>query len=403
MLAKSGFGLVRLCQAGCCTRHICTPTHSHPCFTLNFQITLYCLVGSFAHTGRGAEETNRDRDRTSSGHHRLRNHVDYAAMRSLISVSSSVLALTVVSFSAAATVPPTGVAIDTTTSVTCSRPSRAGDSIAVHYKGTLLSTGVEFDESYRRGSPFTFVLGKGRVIQGWDVGLLDMCPGEERTLTILPAFAYGNSGAGVIPPGSTLVFETKLVEIIGVKQDPVEDVMATPSSVTAAETEAAFSIATAPAEPEKEAEGEAMKEEVKTDSDKDDNDRVDPQHNDEDAGSKPPRKQAECHLLGPFALIVQAALGAMALLTLIWKRYRETPKRPWKIFFFDVSKQVLGSMLTHILNLAMSMLSSVAIVNQASQAAAQNSELIKDKDGRMPNPCSFYLLNLGIDVGRPLR
>ncbi len=97
---------------------------------------------------------------------------------------------------------------------------------------------------------------------------------------------------------------------------------------------------------------------------------------------------------------MQAALGAVALLSLVYKRWREEHKRPWKIWFFDVSKQVVGSMLTHVLNLAMSMLGSVDMMTTMKKAAAAVSQ---DGDAggggkTMPNPCSFYLLNLGIDV-----
>lgn len=79
-----------------------------------------------------------------------------------------------------------------------------GDKIAVHYRGTLASTGSEFDASYNRGQPLTFHVGKGQVIKGWDQGLLDMCPGEKRTLTIQPEWGYGDRGMGPIPAGSTL-------------------------------------------------------------------------------------------------------------------------------------------------------------------------------------------------------
>ena len=89
---------------------------------------------------------------------------------------------------------------------------------------------------------------------------------------------------------------------------------------------------------------------------------------------------------------------ALALLTLVWKRWRETPKRPWKIFFFDVSKQVFGSMLTHVINLAMSMLSSVDMANAAAHAVSKGGDAVKNDEGGTPNPCSFYLLNLAIDV-----
>lgn len=91
----------------------------------------------------------------------------------------------------------------------------------------------------------------------------------------------------------------------------------------------------------------------------------------------------ECHLLGPFSLVVQAALGMLALLSLVYKRWRERPQRPVKVWAFDASKQVFGSSMLHLLNLVMSMFS-----------AGQFEITRKYK----PNPCSFYLLNLGIDV-----
>ncbi|PYH68790.1 STIMATE family protein [Aspergillus vadensis CBS 113365] len=91
----------------------------------------------------------------------------------------------------------------------------------------------------------------------------------------------------------------------------------------------------------------------------------------------------ECRLLGPFSLLVQAALGALALLSLVYKRWRERPQRPVKVWAFDVSKQVFGSAMLHLANLLMSMFS-----------AGQLEIRSKYK----PNPCSFYILNLGIDT-----
>lgn len=80
-----------------------------------------------------------------------------------------------------------------------------GDNISVHYSGSLESTGVKFDSSYDRAKPFNFQLGAGRVIKGWDEGLLDMCIGEERKLIIPYQLAYGERGMPpVIPPSSTL-------------------------------------------------------------------------------------------------------------------------------------------------------------------------------------------------------
>src|SRR5438876_10634597 len=69
-------------------------------------------------------------------------------------------------------------------------------------------------------------------------------------------------------------------------------------------------------------------------------------------------ENGECKLLGPFSLVIQGSLGALALLSLVWKRYRERPQRPLKIWWFDVSKQVFGSVLVHITNLLMSLLSA---------------------------------------------
>ncbi|KAL4785804.1 vacuolar membrane protein-domain-containing protein [Aspergillus varians] len=91
----------------------------------------------------------------------------------------------------------------------------------------------------------------------------------------------------------------------------------------------------------------------------------------------------ECRLLGPFSILVQASLGMLALLSLVYKRSREHPQRPLKVWAFDASKQVFGSSMLHLLNLVMSMFS-----------AGQFEITMKYK----PNPCSFYLLNLGIDT-----
>ncbi|KAL9937668.1 hypothetical protein V8E36_003213 [Tilletia maclaganii] len=97
----------------------------------------------------------------------------------------------------------------------CPIKSQKGDQLSMHYTGTLWE-GEKFDSSLDRGDPFTFTLGAGMVIQGWDKGLLDMCEGEKRKLQIPPALGYGDRGAGPkIPGGSTLVFDVELLEIQG--------------------------------------------------------------------------------------------------------------------------------------------------------------------------------------------
>jgi FKBP-type peptidyl-prolyl cis-trans isomerase len=93
--------------------------------------------------------------------------------------------------------------------------AKAGDTVKVHYVGTLLN-GDEFDASKKHGNePFQFDLGKGRVIKGWDEGVAGMKVGGKRKLTIPPHLGYGARGAGAkIPPNSTLVFEVELIDIV---------------------------------------------------------------------------------------------------------------------------------------------------------------------------------------------
>ena len=90
----------------------------------------------------------------------------------------------------------------------------AGKTVDVHYTGTL-TNGKPFDSSHTRGQPFSFKLGGGQVIRGWDEGIQGMKVGGRRTLTIPPDLGYGARGAGgVIPPNATLLFE---VELMGVR------------------------------------------------------------------------------------------------------------------------------------------------------------------------------------------
>ena len=99
-------------------------------------------------------------------------------------------------------------------------PAEAGQIAVVHYTGWLFdgsaenNRGDQFDSSVDRDKPFSFMLGEGRVIKGWDQGVVGMKVGELRELTIAPEMGYGDRGAGnVIQPGATLLFEIELLEV----------------------------------------------------------------------------------------------------------------------------------------------------------------------------------------------
>eukprot|EP00656_Telonema_subtile_P007810 TRINITY_DN13668_c0_g1_i2.p1 TRINITY_DN13668_c0_g1~~TRINITY_DN13668_c0_g1_i2.p1 ORF type:complete len:141 (+),score=14.21 TRINITY_DN13668_c0_g1_i2:209-631(+) len=110
--------------------------------------------------------------------------------------------------------------VTVTQAATCSNPAKSGDMLTMHYTGTIDrhsatgEPGKKFDSSLDRGQPFTFRLGAGQVITGWDKGLVGICPGEKRTLVIPPSLGYGAAGAGgVIPGGATLDFSVECLHV----------------------------------------------------------------------------------------------------------------------------------------------------------------------------------------------
>lgn len=108
--------------------------------------------------------------------------------------------------------------INTAPAAQTGEAAKTGDTVSMNYTGKL-QNGTVFDSNvdpkFQHVEPFIFTLGEGRVIAGWDKGIVGMKVGEKKTLTIGPADAYGASGIpGVIPPNSTLIFDVELVSII---------------------------------------------------------------------------------------------------------------------------------------------------------------------------------------------
>lgn len=93
-------------------------------------------------------------------------------------------------------------------------PAKAGDTITLHYVGVLSTDGTEFDNSYDRGQPFSFTIGSGQVIEGWDQGMVGVKAGGQRQLDIPAALAYGDQERGdVIKANSALTFVVDIVSI----------------------------------------------------------------------------------------------------------------------------------------------------------------------------------------------
>jgi len=98
--------------------------------------------------------------------------------------------------------------------------AKVGDTVSVNYVGTL-ENGTKFDSSYDRKQPFSFTIGKGEVIRGWDLGLQGMKVGGKRELIIPSDLAYGDTGQGSIPPKATLKFSIELLGIKNVGQEKI--------------------------------------------------------------------------------------------------------------------------------------------------------------------------------------
>jgi peptidylprolyl isomerase len=107
---------------------------------------------------------------------------------------------------------PSGLEYEDETVGTGPQPVR-GQEVTVHYVGTL-TNGTKFDSSRDRNEPFSFAIGEGEVIKGWDEGVMSMHVGGKRKLIIPPQLAYGSRGAGgVIPPNATILFEVELLAV----------------------------------------------------------------------------------------------------------------------------------------------------------------------------------------------
>ena len=114
----------------------------------------------------------------------------------------------------ATTTTPSGLGYSILTPGKGDAVAKAGDKVSVHYTGWLTS-GKQFDSSLTRGTPFSFTIGKGQVIKGWDEGVAGMKVGEKRKLVVPGSLGYGAAGTSGIPANATLIFEVDLLAITG--------------------------------------------------------------------------------------------------------------------------------------------------------------------------------------------
>ena len=137
--------------------------------------------------------------------------------RTILPIAGAVLIAMTAAANADYTTLPSGLKYQDEVVGTGPEP-KAGQKVTVQYTGWLDDAGKKgkkFDSSRDRNQPFTFTLGAGQVIQGWDVGVATMKQGGKRTLVIPAELGYGARGAGgIIPPGATLIFD---VELLGAK------------------------------------------------------------------------------------------------------------------------------------------------------------------------------------------
>lgn len=127
-------------------------------------------------------------------------------------MSKPLFAMAALAFAFAVAAPGAGAAeLEIEDTAVGAGPAAApGHRVTVHYEGRLRD-GAMFDSSRTRGQPFSFTLGRGQVIRGWEIGIEGMRVGGTRRLTIPPEYGYGDRDLGIIPPRSTLVFDVELL------------------------------------------------------------------------------------------------------------------------------------------------------------------------------------------------